>query len=97
MSNMQTESAIERACVAIAKEHGCILLKIQGVKGWPDRLLLTPKGTVAWLEFKRSDGGMLADLQSWRLSMLEKMQFEVYICTSTKQFRSILNETMAAT
>jgi hypothetical protein len=95
MSSIKTESGIERACVAIAKEQNCILLKISGVKGWPDRLLLTPHGTVVWIEFKRSDGGTLADLQHWRLKMLERMQFTIHVCTSTKQFRSILNEAMA--
>jgi hypothetical protein len=29
------------------------------------------------------------------LKMLERMQFTVHVCTSTKQFRSILNEAMA--
>jgi len=47
------ESAIERKSMAWATSQGALVLKVQGAKGWPDRLVLKPSGKVMFVEFKR--------------------------------------------
>lgn len=66
------ESEIEQACVKVAKEHKCILLKIKGATGWPDRLLLTPGGRAMFMELKRP-GESLRPLQRHVLQELQSM------------------------
>ena len=68
------ESILERKCKQIAKKHDCILLKLEGQRSWPDRLLLTPHGTMMFLEFKR-EGGQLSPLQRHTLEVLRSMNF----------------------
>lgn len=47
------ESEIEKTCVKIAEKHGCLLLKLEKRRGWPDRLLLASNGRSMFIEFKR--------------------------------------------
>jgi hypothetical protein len=83
------ESDIEKACVRIAFNSDCILLKIQGTKGWPDRVLVTPNGRVAFLEFKRP-GGRLTALQDFTLCKLQEMRHRAEKVDSVEEFRLIL-------
>jgi len=39
--------------MAWATSQGALVLKVQGAKGWPDRLILKPSGKVMFVEFKR--------------------------------------------
>lgn len=57
-----------------AEKTGCKLLKIQGSKGWPDRLLLAPNGHMMFLEFKREGEGP-RPLQAEILRQLQEMNF----------------------
>jgi len=66
-----------------------VLLKIQGAKGYPDRILLTPKGHAVFLEFK-SARGQLMPLQLYRLSMLRKMGFVTSVIRSKETFVPLL-------
>jgi hypothetical protein len=70
------ESKIERQCKLLAKEHGCLLLKIEKQRGWPDRLLVCPNGSMMFLEFKRP-GGSLSPLQSHTFDVLRSMNVSV--------------------
>jgi VRR-NUC domain len=71
-----TESDLEQACRRISQTHGCLLLKIQGARGYPDRLLLRPNGTSTFIEFKRP-GHSLRALQKHVLSVLRSKHFQV--------------------
>lgn len=88
----QTEAALERACVRIANSRGYHLLKIQGAAGWPDRLLLSPKGGSVFIEFKRRNSQFaLRALQEEVHKKLRSMEQHVTWMNSTEQFQSLLN------
>ena len=88
------ESEIEQACVRLAKEHHCILLKIQKVRGWPDRLLLTPNGKALFLELKRS-GQSLRPLQAHFIAVLTQMGHPAQMVNSVEQFKHCLMDLLA--
>ena len=83
------ESEIEQACVKIAKAHKCILLKIQGAKGYPDRLLLTPTGQAMFMEIKRP-GESLRPLQRHILEDLTLKGFKAEEIDSVELFKHCL-------
>lgn len=55
---MPLESDLERDLVQWCEEHGilCYKVKIEGQRGFPDRLLITPYGETIYCELKRPDG-----------------------------------------
>jgi hypothetical protein len=90
MSLLKREAEIEFECRVIAERTKCKLLKIQGVKGWPDRILLMPTGNVAFLEFK-TPSGQLSPLQVHHMTMLRSMGFPIFVPKSKEQFQQILS------
>lgn len=85
------ESSIEQKCRKLAEREKCILLKIQGVKGFMDRILLAPTGLVAFLEFKRPSGTISA-LQIYYLDKLRRMGHKTGVVYSVEQFQVILQD-----
>jgi hypothetical protein len=70
--------------------EGCLLVKLQhGVVGMPDRLLLRPGGTAAFIEFKRP-GEEPTKVQAYWLARLRGMGFEAIIVKSLHAFRQAL-------
>jgi len=90
----QLESTIERACVLVAQDNKCKLIKIRAVKGFPDRMLLTPYGTVIFVELKRP-GEDLRPLQEHTQQELQKMGFQSLVVTSKEQFKLYLRDLLA--
>jgi hypothetical protein len=86
------ESSIEQACVKIAKENGCELLKIRGAKGWPDRILI-PK--MYFIEFK-TEGEELNPLQREIFKRLKKMGATCYEVDNVRLFKRICTTDMEA-
>ena len=91
MSTEQLESTIERACVLLAHDYKCKLIKIRAVRGFPDRMLLTPYGTVVFIELKRP-GETLRPLQEYTQSELLRMNFMSLTVTSKEQFKKFLKD-----
>jgi len=85
------ESAIERKCKKLAEEHGCILLKIQGTKGFPDRLLIGPHGQMMWFEFKR-EGETMRPLQKEIQLKLTRMGHSVQEVDNPILFLALLQK-----
>jgi hypothetical protein len=85
----ELESALERRCRDYAEINECLLLKIQGVRGWPDRLLIVPGGTVAFLEFKR-EGKQARPLQQHILEDLHSRGFSAGVLDNFQQFQTLL-------
>lgn len=65
------------------KDWYCKKVKTFG-RGWPDRIILGPKATVYFIEFKQP-GEHPTRVQLFIHSILIKMGFEVYVCTSEQQ------------
>lgn len=89
------EHYTEQHCRGIAKQHGCILLKLSpfGVSGIPDRILLAPGGHVMFIEFK-APGRYLKPLQRWWREHLTLLGFRVEICRSSAEFRGLLDSVL---
>lgn len=60
--------------------------------GMPDRIVLLPKGIIAFVEVKRN-GEKPRPLQEARHEMLRRLGFKVYVLDDEKQIHRILNET----
>ena len=89
MQVLELESSIERACVKIAEDYGCELLKIEGRRGWPDRLLVGPYGQMMWMEFKQV-GASLSPFQKHIQSKLLRMGHRVEEVDSRELFMALL-------
>ena len=88
------ESSIERACVLVAHDYKCKLIKIKAIKGFPDRMVLTPYGTVAFIELKRP-GGSLAPIQKHTQAVLTAMGFLCLEVDSKELFKQCLKDLLA--
>lgn len=77
------ESAIERKVCAYAKQRGCEVYKFvsPGRRGVPDRMFVTPKGKVFFIEFKAPTGKMTA-LQKREIEKLRSKDVDVFVCWS---------------
>lgn len=72
------ESTVESAFVAYAESIGCkaLKLRIDGQNGWPDRTVVTPRGTL-FAEFK-TEAGKLRPMQRVWKKVLEDLGY-IYI------------------
>ncbi len=85
------EATLEKRCVKRARQEGGELLKLLPwlASGLPDRLLLLPKGVIAFVEFKAPDG-RLTPLQVWWKDRLEKLGFVHEVIRSVDEFDDLL-------
>jgi hypothetical protein len=73
-----------------------MFLKIQMLKGFPDRLLVGPSALTpgsalyAWIEFKTTRG-VLSRLQEIRITELQSLGCLVYTVRSVEQFKDTFN------
>ena len=87
------EKEIEKQLVVETKRMKGLALKFTspGFVGVPDRLVLLPKGKLAFVEVKR-EGEKPRPIQISRHKLLRKLGFKVYVLDSKKQIKEILNE-----
>jgi hypothetical protein len=85
MSVLETD--IEKKCKGIAEKHGCLYLKIQKIRGYPDRILLAPNGKICFVEFKKP-GEPLMPFQKHIQSELRRMNF---LCEEVDNFSLFLS------
>ena len=87
------EKDIERKLKMAVKNKGGLAPKFvsPGLDGMPDRLILLPKGKIAFVELK-APGKEMRELQKHRKRQLEKLGFLVFCIDSPEQIEVILNE-----
>lgn len=87
------EKATEAKLVKAVKSMGGLAPKFvsPGFDGVPDRLVLLPKGKIAFIELK-AEGKELRPLQVRRKRQLEKLGFSVYCIDRPEQIGGILDE-----
>ena len=87
------EKDMEKQLVIKTKEMGGLALKFTspGFVGVPDRLVLLPKGKIAFVEVKK-EGERPRALQVARHELFRKLGFKVYVLDSKKMIKEILNE-----
>jgi len=89
------ESKIENKLKIEVKKRGGMALKFvsPGLAGVPDRIVLMPKGKVAFVELK-APGKKMRILQLKRKKQLETLGFKVYLIDSFKAVNDFIQEMM---
>lgn len=87
----ESEKAIEAYLVRKVESCGGICLKFTShtETGYPDRLLLLPRGRMAWVEVK-SKGEKPRLIQDVRMARLRRMGFRVYVADSREKVDEIV-------
>ena len=87
------EKYIEQKLVKAVKETGGIAPKLTcpGFDGIPDRLVLLPKGKIAFVEVK-APGKRLRPLQEKRKRQLEKLGFLVFCLDEIEEIKKLIKE-----
>ncbi|MFY9118890.1 MAG: VRR-NUC domain-containing protein [Syntrophomonadaceae bacterium] len=89
------EKHIEQKLVKAVKAAGGMAPKFisPGLAGMPDRLMLLPKGKVAFVEVK-SPGMKPRPLQIKRHRMLRHLGFKVYVLDDATEIKKVIAEVM---
>lgn len=87
------EKQIEQKLIKAVKSLGglCPKFTSPGFDGVPDRLVLLPKGRMAFVELK-APGKKLRPLQVRRKRQLEQLGFLVYTVDNLLQIQEVLDE-----
>lgn len=87
------EKTIENKLVSAVKNMGGIAPKFvsPGFDGMPDRLVLLPKGRIAFVEVK-APGNMPRPLQIARHRLLRQLGFMVFILDKAEDIQTLLSE-----
>jgi len=87
------EKVIENRLIQAVKAFDGIAPKFisPGFDGMPDRIVLLPKGRIAFVEVKAM-GCKPRPLQASRHGMLRRLGFKVYVLDDVEQIQSILTE-----
>lgn len=93
MEGFMLEKDIEKKLVAEVRKMGGIAPKFvsPGLDGMPDRLVLLPKGKVAFIEVK-APGKKPRPLQVRRINGLKKLGFNCYVIDDRKQIDEVLRD-----
>lgn len=90
------EREVEKALTVAVKKLGGMALKFisPGMIGVPDRLVLLPKGKMAFIELK-APGKQMRPIQIKRKRQLEVLGFKVYCLDRVEQIGGVLDEICA--
>ena len=90
------EREIEKKFTDTVKKRGGIAPKFvsPGFDGMPDRIVLFPKGKMAFVEVKAL-GEQPRPLQIKRMEMLKALGFQVFVLNDMKQIGVIIDEICA--
>lgn len=88
-----SEKTTEQKLVKAVKSKGGLAPKFvsPGFDGVPDRIVLLPRGRIAFIELK-AKGRKMRPLQVRRKRQLESLGFSVYCIDSPEQIGGILDE-----
>ena len=91
------EKQIEKQLVMEVKKRGGICPKwvCQGFDGMPDRIVLLPKGHMAFVEVK-APGKKPRPLQAARHGLMRRLGFKVYVLDDPEQIGGIVDEIRTA-
>jgi len=84
---MGPEAKVETDIVGWATSNGgvALKLKIDGVRGFPDRTILMPGGIVLFVEVKKPKGGVVSQQQKDWVRRLTALGFLCIVATSLEQ------------
>lgn len=87
------EKDIEKRLVQLLEEKGCLAYKFvsPNCRGVPDRLFITPEGTVFFVELKTKQG-VLSKLQSYQLMKLANQKQLVYVLYGMEEVEEFIRD-----
>lgn len=87
------ESFIEEKLTKAVKQNGGVCWKFTspGTAGVPDRIILMPKGRIAFVEVK-APGEKPRPLQLSRHRLLRRLGFKVYVLDALEDIEKIISE-----
>ena len=90
------ESFIEEKLTKAVKQNGGVCWKFTspGTAGVPDRIVLMPKGHIAFVEVK-APGEKPRKLQFLRHKLLRRLGFQVYVLDALEDIGKIIKEVMS--
>ena len=90
---LEREREVERYLVKACEAEGwdCVKFIPDLNPGWPDRLVLLPRGRCAWVELKR-EAGRLSPLQEYTHTRLGAKGQCVYVAWSREDVDRIVGE-----
>ena len=85
------ERDIEKAVCAFAKTKGCYVRKFTSPshRSVPDRLFITPAGTVFFMELKRR-GEKPTPGQTIEIDKIRKMNVKVFVCDNVEDGKNVV-------
>lgn len=94
---IERERDIEKYLAKQVKKHGGIAYKFTspGNAGVPDRLVLFPRGVMAFVELK-APGGKTSAIQDRQILRIENLDYDVYIIDSYQGVDSFITEILDA-
>lgn len=89
------ESQIEARLAQGVKARGGLCLKFTspGNPGVPDRLVITPKGRICFVELK-TENGRLSKIQQWMISEMRRRGVEVFVVKGVAEVKQFLEEVL---
>lgn len=89
------EKVIEQKLTKAVRQNGGVCWKFTspGTAGVPDRIILMPKGQIAFVEVK-APGEKPRPLQLSRHRLLRKLGFKVYVLDALEDIEKIISEVM---
>ena len=91
MRKGQREASIEATCREHATARGYMFVKVTSVIGFPDRMLVLPRGHVAFVELKQV-GEKLTRIQKHRAGELNDLGHRVYVVDSVGAFDNLMDD-----
>ena len=87
------EKEVEKKLVKAVRSNGGICWKFTspGTAGVPDRIILMPKGQIAFVEVK-APGEKLRPLQLSRHRLLRRLGFKVFVLDALENIEKIISE-----
>lgn len=73
------ESAIENHLLKCVAQRKGFTIKVRFMRGWPDRIVLLPGGSMLFVELKRPVGGKFEPLQERVHGKLRSLGFTVHV------------------
>lgn len=91
------ESDIEKSLVCKVKEKGGLAVKFvsPSLSGIPDRLILLPKGKIAFVELK-AKGKKPRPLQVKRMADFKKLGFKSFVIDDKDQIGGVIDEILSS-
>lgn len=88
----ELENSVEQYLRRSVEERGgrCVKFDPGSYRGWPDRIVLLPGGTLVWVELKRPSGGRVSPSQLLAHEQLLRLGQRVVIIWTKEEVDELL-------